>query len=264
MMRALWLGAVALTLAAQPKLLVDAKLDTQSAAAGLEPVFRALVAAQPQPAWIGYTVPAVRTYSLGCEFVNRDNGPGAGVMHLEPPDHAVILFRVEGNAVERIRTLSPDCEIDAGGLPFHWIADVQPGQSVALLAGLVSERQPPGLSAMGAIAVHSGAEADAALERFLAVGQPEALRLRAVSLIGSTRGRRGIETLKNLIAGDPDERVRQRAVSALGGSQEPEAVDLLIELVKTTKSAEIRKRAMQALESKRDPRALAFFEEVLR
>ena len=48
MKRALWLIApglflVALPLAAQPKLLINAKLDTRSGAAGLEQAFRSLV-----------------------------------------------------------------------------------------------------------------------------------------------------------------------------------------------------------------------------
>lgn len=245
MTRTLWLAAIVLPLAAQPKLLVNAKLDTQSAAAGLEPALRALLSAQPQPAWIGYTVPSTRTYGLGCEYVN--NGPGAGIVHLEPPDHAVILFRIEGNVIERVRALSPDCEIDAGGVPVHWLNDVQPAQSVALLASLVSERQPPGMSAISAISMHAGPEADAALDRFLAASQPQPIRLRAVSIIGSTRGRAGVEKLKGLIAADPDERVRERAVAALGSSKDPEALDLLIATAGSNPNSRLRAQAVSEL-----------------
>ena len=113
----LWVMAAALTLGAQPKLLVNAKLDTRSAAAGLEQAFRPLVTALPQPAWIAYSVPTNRV-NLGCDYV-RDGWSQPGVIHLEPPDHAVILLRVDEGAVERIRTLSPDCEIDAGDVPVH-------------------------------------------------------------------------------------------------------------------------------------------------
>jgi hypothetical protein len=120
----LWLMAASMPLAAQPKLLVNAKLETRSAAAGLEQTFRPLVTAQPQPAWIAYSVPSTRV-NMGCDYV-RDGWNQPGVIHLEPPDHAVILFRVDNGAVERIRTLSPDCEIDAGNLPVHWLADVKP------------------------------------------------------------------------------------------------------------------------------------------
>ena len=58
----LWLMAAALPLAAQPKLLVNARLDAQSAAGGLEQAFRPLVMALPQPAWIAYSVPTDRVH----------------------------------------------------------------------------------------------------------------------------------------------------------------------------------------------------------
>jgi hypothetical protein len=130
-MRAFWLMAAVLPLAAQPKLLINAKVDTRSAAAGLEREFRTLLAAEPQPAWIGYTVPAAGGIQLGCGLVSS-------VIHLEPPDHAVILYRVEANAASRIRALSPDCEIDAGRVPVHWLSDVQPAESVEVLKGLIT------------------------------------------------------------------------------------------------------------------------------
>src|SRR5450631_2117310 len=174
----LWLMALALPLAAQPKLLVNAKVETRSAAAGLEQAFRPLVAAQPQPAWIAYSVPSTRV-NMGCDYV-RDGWSQPGVIHLEPPDHAVILFRVDAGAVERIRTLSPDCEIDAGDLPVHWLADVKPAESVALLDTFATQRERFMEGAMSAIASHSDPAADAALLRYLAPGQPESVRLRVV------------------------------------------------------------------------------------
>ena len=105
MRQALWVLLAALPLAGQPKLLVNAKTDTRSAASGLEREFRALLTTQPQPAWLGYEVPAVRNAGLGCDYV-RDgyNGGVAGTVHLEPPTTAVILFRVEGSVAQRIRT----------------------------------------------------------------------------------------------------------------------------------------------------------------
>jgi len=57
---ALLLLAATLPIAAQPPKLVNANVDKRSASAGLESVFRTLLAAQPQPAWIAYTVPAAR------------------------------------------------------------------------------------------------------------------------------------------------------------------------------------------------------------
>lgn len=248
MKTALLVLAAALALAAQPKLLINAQPDTRSASGGLEPAFRALLTAQPQPAWIGYSVPAVRTYDgLGCEYVwdggDGNRGPGSGVVHLEPPDHMVVLMRVEENKVSRLRTVSPDCQIDAGNVPFHWLSDVQPAQSIALLSSLALTSG----NAMHAIAMHNDPAADQALERFLAPDQPEGIRARAVGYFGSTRGASGFEVLKRVIANDNDIRVRERAVSTLGNLREPAAVDLLTSIAKTNPDSRLRSQAVSGL-----------------
>jgi HEAT repeat protein len=248
-----WIAA-SLPLGAQPKLLVNAKLDTRSASAGLESQFRALVGTDPQPAWIGYSVASVKNY-VGCEYV-RDNPQVAGVVHLEPPDQVVILIRVDEKAVSRVRALSPDCEIDAGGAPVHWLTGVQPAQSVALLVTLAGDRERIGDGALGAIAQHGDPSADQALDRFLAPGQPESVRQRVVSYMGSSRGRHGFEVLKKLVASDPDERIRERAVSALANSRQPEATELLIATARTDQNARLRQQALGALGRKAGPAAL--------
>ena len=245
---ALCLMAAALSLAAQPKLLVNATVDSRSGAA-LDREFKALVAAQPQPAWIMYDVPAVPNSNLSCEYV-RDGYSSPGVIHLEPPDHAVILFRVEGNTVGRIRSLSPDCEIDAGGLPVHWLTDVAPAQSVALLASYVPQRELDGNGAVSAIAAHADASADAVLDRLLASTQPEWLRRSAASLVASQRGRHGVEAVKSLISNDSSDNVRQAAINGLARNKEPEAVDLLIATARTDRNPHIRALAISALNRK--------------
>jgi HEAT repeats len=245
MKRALWLVAAALPLAAQPKLLVNAQTDTKSAASGLEQAFRPLVTAQPQPAWIGYSVPGVRTF-LGCDYV-RDGFSQPGVVHLEPPDHAVILFRVEGGEIQRIRTLSPDCEIDAGNLPVHWINDVKAAESVALLNSLAEKRDRYSDSAMHAIAMHSDPAAEALLKRYLDPAQPSSVRVRAVSWFGNYRGRPGYEVLKALATNDTDERVRERAISQIGGSLEPDSIELLTGLARKDPNPRIRMSAISSL-----------------
>jgi hypothetical protein len=265
MKRASWptimVALAGLPLAAQPKLLVNAKLESQSAAAGLEPAFRAAAAAQPQPAWIGYSVPSIRTF-MGCDYV-RDGFSQPGVVHLEPPDHAVILFRVDGGKVERIRSLSPDCEIDAGDVPVHWLNDVKPAESVALLNGFATQRERYMDGAMNALAMHSDPAADAALQRFLATDQPESIRLRVVSWFGPSRGRRGYDVLKGLIANDPNERVRERAISTLGNSKEPEAIDLLIATARKDPNSRMRMQAFSALNRHSGANVLAAFKDAI-
>jgi HEAT repeat protein len=256
--RILWLLAGALPLAAQPKLLINAQVDTRAAASGLEREFRGLLAAQPQPAWIAYTVASLRSYNLGCEYVSPGGRAAPGVVHLEPPGEAVILFRVVSGAVERIRSLSPDCEIDAGGVPVHWLTEVRPADSVALLATFnMSE-------AVTAIAMHADASADAALERFLAAGQPESVRRRAAFWLGAARGARGLAIVKDLLAKEPNESVRRQAISGLATNKQPEALDLLISTAKTDRDAQLRRQAFNAIGRSRDPRAQTFLEDVLK
>jgi hypothetical protein len=247
---ALWLVAV-LPLAAQPKLLVNAQTDTRPAAGALERVFGELTAAQPQPAWIAYSVPAARGYSLGCEYV-RDDIHTAGIVHLEPPADAVILYRVEANGVTRIRSLSPDCEIDAGGLPVHWLTGVDPAQSVALLASFVSARDHLGDSMVSAIGVHAGPAADEAIDRFAAPDQPLSLRQHAISAM-ARRGPHGFEALKKILASDPDERIRERAVNAIASSDEPGAADLLLGTARNAPDSRLRAQAVGALARKPTP-----------
>jgi hypothetical protein len=197
---AFWLMAAALPLAAQPKLLINAKLDTRSAA-GLEREFRTLLAAEPQPAWIGYAVPAAGGVQLGCELVGPGGWFAPGVTHLEPPDHAVILFRVEASAVSRVRALSPECEIDAGGVPVHWIADVKPAESVEVLKKLITSDDPS-----------------------------EAVRAGAISALAVSK--EGIPLLIEVARTTQNAGVRRQAMSSLGRSRDPRALAFFEEVLK--------------------------------
>jgi HEAT repeat protein len=243
---ALLLLAAALPAAAQPKKLVNAQVDTRSAAAGLESVFRQLLTAQPQPAWIAYTVPAARGRQFGCDSYWRDGEftVAGGTVHLEPPSEALVLFRVDANQVGKIRTLAPDCDIDAGGVPVHWLTGVRPAESVALLVTFVTGPERGVDSAMNAIGLHADPAADAALDNFVAPGQPESVRQRAVFWLGATRSRRGFEALKRILANDPSDRVRDRAVQAMAMSKEPEAIELVIAAARNDRSPKVRGQAL--------------------
>jgi len=256
MKSALWIMLAALPLAAQPKQIVNAKSDARSAAQGLEREFKGLLASQPQPAWIGYSVPAARNAGMNSCDYGRDGWGTAGVVHLEPPDHAIILFRLEGGVIQRLRTVSPFCEIDAGNLPLHWLNDVQPAQSIALLTTFIPDRDRVGDNVISAIAAHSDPAADQALEKFLAANQPQSLRLRAVSALGASRGRHGFDVLKKLISGDPDERIRERAISALSSSRESDTVDYLISIAKSDPNSRLRSQAVSTLNRKPDQKVI--------
>ena len=206
---ALWAIAAALPLAAPPKLLVNAQVETASASGGLERVFRPLVTAQMQPGWIGYTVPLVRGVNPGCEYVSPGGWTAPGVIHLEPPDHAVILFRAEAGAVTRIRVLSPDCGIDAGGAPVHWLEDVRPAESTALLQTFVTKGSGGTLK-----------------------DRREPLRENAAYGLAMSQEPGALDLVINLARKDENRRIRQLCISVLARSTDPRAAAFFTDVLK--------------------------------
>jgi hypothetical protein len=192
MTRALWLIAISLPLAGQPKLLVNATVDTRPVSAGLDQEFRKLVAAAAQPQWIGYNVPATRTTRLGCDYSN-------GVVHLEPPEQAVILFRLEAGAVDQIRAVSADCEIDAGGITVHWLTGVNPIESAELL-------------------------------RSFALARGQRLQRQAISALATASD--GVPALIQIVKTAPDLALRKQAMSSLQQSRDSRAVAFFEDVLK--------------------------------
>lgn len=251
-MRLVLILVVAITASAQEPKLQNARIERQSAAAGLDAVFRRLVSAQSAPGWIGYGVPTASGKFNSCcwngccggcsleggrnmgQTVSKD-----GVVRLEGSPLMFVLYRAEQGRIGKIRTFSVDCPIDVGGLPMHWLAEVNPAQSVALLSTF-----PDMESAIGAIAFHAGPQADAALEKLVATGMPDRTRERAAFWLGNARGQRGYEVLRQLLRDDPSERLREKAIFALTQSKEPGAIPAIIEAAKSDKSSHVRGQAL--------------------
>src|SRR5204863_9444894 len=115
--------------------------------------------------------------------------------------------------VVRVRTFTPDCEIDAGALALVWLTDVKPDDSVAWLTSIVlasPESGEPhdraGKTALAAIALHNVASADRALESFVSAAspaRPEWLRGETAFLLGSVRGAAGAVLVPRLLWQDP-------------------------------------------------------------
>jgi len=193
------LAAVAATskASAQPDRLANAKLEVRSAGEGLSKTVRGLAAGRAKAAWLGYAVPVLGRHQMCC-YGSLDRFhrlPCAGRCFLEEEDRSstlvnssddectdpspdsdfLVLLRIERGEVRRIRALSRDCALDAGGLSFFWLTDVKPAESIAFLSGFVDdndlERKKQKHShepALTAIAFHDDPSADAALERFTA------------------------------------------------------------------------------------------------
>jgi hypothetical protein len=222
--------------------------------------------AQPQPAWIGYTVPTVPGHEQNCnyggDYIRGVRPPGP--VHLEPPDQVQILFRIQDNRVGKIREISGDCQLDADGVPIRWIRDVRPAESIAFLATFVtldSDHIRDG--AVAAIALHADAAADEALERFAAASQPESLREKAVFWMGAARGRRGYDTLRRIVTADTDDHIREKAIFALSISKEPQAVDTMIAVAHNDASSHVRGQALFWLAQKAGKKAVGAISDAI-
>ncbi len=282
--------ASSLPAAAQQPHITHGQLESRSAAAGLITAFRALVGEQRDPAWIAYAVPAVsgrqkmccydyigRTATHGgcCRLEEKPDGvdirsadekpgekPEERPVALEASPVFFVFVRAAGGKVQKIRTFSQECEIDAGGRKIFWLADVRGAESVELLSTFVhterwaekkrgdddgdddGDTESLGHAALAAIAFHADPAADAALERIVSPPQPESLRKQAAFWLGVERGRRGYEVLRRMMHDDPSDHVREQAVFALSQSKVPEAVDAIIETARNDRSGHVRGQAL--------------------
>ncbi|MFN7996144.1 MAG: HEAT repeat domain-containing protein [Bryobacteraceae bacterium] len=228
----------------------------------LDQSFREQLNSQPQPAWVGYVVPAVAGHGDSCGYETRGVRP-PGPVHLEPPDQLQVLFRIEQKHVVKIRPISGDCQLDPGGLPLRWIRDVRPAESIALLSGMAGEPEHVGESAITAIALHGDPAADTALEHFAAAGQPESLREKAVFWMGAARGRRGYEFLRRTVTQDQSERIREKAIFALSISKEPQAVETMIQVAHQDSSTHVRGQALFWLAHKAGDKAVGAISDAI-
>jgi hypothetical protein len=268
------LFVVCLPLAAQQPRVSNAKLTSHPADANFASQFDALSKQQGDPAWFGYAQPAAGGSNSSCCFHGSDSGswrgcglegrPAASARTTEPApvllegsSQIAVLFRASQGAVEKIRTYSLDCDLDAGGLPFHWFSSVPAAQSLALLSSFVSgtesedkERRRLSESAVTAIALHSGDAAGALLEKYAAAGQPESQRRNAIFWLGGARGARGFEVVNRIAREDASDRIREHAIFALTQSPEPRAIDSIIQIARDDKSPHVRGQALFWLSQK--------------
>lgn len=276
----------------QPPRVSNGRLTAQPAGASVDATFRRLAAAQTEPAWIGYAVPAVignerRSCCSGDTWISDGivftNGriatcglePSSGgtrrspdqpaqiqnPVRLEGPDSVVVLYRIEDKAVQRIRIVSPDCELDAGGRTIQWLDGVASADSVRLLASFVSHTELKSdritEGAISAIAMHRDAAADTELERLGSSGSPEFVRKKVTFWMGNTRGRRGFEAVRRIAREDPSDEVRKSAMFGLSQSSDEQSVPELIRFARQDASPKVRGEAIFWLAQKAGQKAAA-------
>ena len=288
--------------AAQQPRVTNGQVVPQPAGA-LAQTFRSVIGAQADIAWVGYTVPVRDRNRTTCCWssadgtnhftgtMNSGDVPCCGACGLEPAvaggrtsvapaaapqgpiklegsEHLVVLFRIVDKQVERVRTFSEDCALDAGGRTVHWLQNVRPAESIALLGSLI-DGEPQRKSrvtnaAVAAISQHAEPSAIPAIERLARAHTAAGVRGEALFWLAQMAGDKVAGTITAAIENDPDTEVKRRAVFALSQLPKNEGVPLMIDVARKNKNPAVRKQAMFWLGQSKDPRAVEFFAEILK
>ena len=236
------LALFATGLAAQQPTIDNAKLEKRTSSGTLSVELSRPGAG---PFWAGWSEPVIAgQHGDMCSWNGNNDGgrtPGAP-LRLEGEIALVVLVRVENGQPGELRVTSPDCHLDAGGLPFYWLDGVSLAESVAWLKSQTTGRH--GDTAIMAISLHQGAATDQALDGLSAATQPAEVRKRAAFWLGSSRGAQGVATLKRMLAGDPDAGVRDRVVFSLSQCKDPGGLPLVVEAARSDKDPHIRGQAL--------------------
>ena len=233
---------------------------------------REIAAASPsnatEPNWIAWRAPMVDGDRDMCSWYNTTRGmymddgmvyvsgtgiinserlerpqitPPKGPVPLEGGTSVVVLARLIGGRVERLRTVGDDCPMDAGGRTVYWLDSITPAESIRFLAALAqagpSDRtmyendRRVAETAVRAIGYHRDASADATLDRIAADHRDSGIRRQAASTLTSLRGAHGVTTVTRLLSTSKDADDRRSLTSALGQSRDASAVPALRSLI---------------------------------
>jgi hypothetical protein len=261
-------------------------VETRAVSGSLSREFQGLVDKIAEPAWIGYAEPQVAGDRLlccgnydetgdrvrggcgNCRLEGRDDGTDvtstdSGKVWLEGKRRVVVLIRVEQKHIGKIRVVSEDCKLDAGGRMVIWLTGVRPEESIAWLEGFVLDEKHGGHSkhnmsdsALTAIAMHADAAADRVLESFAAPDKPAELRKQTSFWLGEARGKTGLAALEKMAKNDPSPDVREEISFAYSVSPEPGALGDMIRMAHEDGSAQVRGQALFWLAQKAGEKAV--------
>ena len=262
----------------------NARMEKKTLAGPLAAEVKTWATKAEGPQWLGYAVPQTgreRMMCCGdydgswrngcghCRLEDRDHATSmtsrdeAGTAKLEASRSVVVLFRAEGKHVTKIRVVSLECSLDAGGLSFVWLSGVKPSESVELLETFVRgtdldahDDDHTSHGALTAIALHADAAADRALELFTRTGEPESLRKQTAFWLGAAREKAGLAVLEKIAKSDPSSEVRGQVTFALSVSHEQGAVEEMIRMAHEDQSSHVRGQALFWLAHKAGQKAV--------
>jgi HEAT repeats len=272
------LALQALGQAPAPPKTENAKIERRAVTGSFAQTIDAWAKSAIQAQWIAYAVPAVsgdRQICCGdwhdgacgpCRLEGSEHGSNINLrsdkVKLEGPRSLIVLLRAENGQIGKIRTVSEDCTIDAGGLQVTWLSEVKPAESVKYLVKFVAiqefeERGHDRLSrgALTAIALTDDSSSDQVIATFVAPDKPEGLRKEAAFWAGEARGAAGFALLKRMAKNDPSSEVRAHVTFALSVSRENDALDEMIRMAHEDTSTHVRGQALFWLAQKAGKKA---------
>jgi len=263
---------------ATPPKTENAKLEQRAVAGSFAQTVDAWAKSSSRAQWLGYAVPAVsgdRQICCGdwhdgscgaCRLEGGEHGSNVNLrgdkVKLEGPGSLIVLLRAENGRIGRMRSVSEDCTIDAGGLEITWLSAVNPAESVKYLERFVTaeEFEQHGhdrlsRGALAAIAMTGDPAADRAIAGFTALDKPEDMRRETAFWAGEARGAAGLTLLKRMAKNDPSSEVRAQVTFALSVSRESDAVDEMIRMAHEDTSTHVRGQALFWLAQKAGKKA---------
>lgn len=205
-------------------------------------------------------VPLFADHWIAWQVPSRSNVRVNGSFYCES-SRLVMALRMDGDAIEDVRFLNPDCEPDMDGLKPE-MRTMTPEASIEFLTTRIRTAGDPD-EVVTAIALHEHEKVVPALIQLARNDPDREARRQAIFWLGQKAGDKAIGELRRSVDEDPDDDVREHAVFAISQLPNDRAVPLLIELVKTHKSAAVRKKALFWLSQSGDPRALDLIESIL-
>jgi HEAT repeats len=233
--------------------------------------------------WVGYAVPAADRGANACcgdgtggccgacrlertaeSFDISRPGPG-GPVRLEPAAEMAVFIRLENGRLDRVRTFSTSCPVDAGGRTVQWLTGVRPADSVSWLHARVgtAESRRSVDDALTALAMHGEPAAVDRLIDSARHGATTHTRGQALFWLSQRAGQKAVGAISDVVEKDPDTDVRKRAVFALSQLPDGEGVPKLIDVARRHSNKAVQKQAFFWLGQSKDRRALAFFADVL-
>ena len=231
---ALLLLAGTLALSAQQPQIQNGQVEARHVTS-LDGDIAAIAAAATEPTWVGWREVASAGMGNACCWYQWDGDPAqrgcpvepaatdangntifarpqfpspSGPARLEAGTEVLVMVRLVDKQVERIRTYSDDCPLDAGGRTVYWLDSVAAADSVKYLQSLITLGEKSGLpndqrrrlnsSAISAIGLHRDSSVDV-LIALAKQAQDSSARGTAFSWLGRSRDARAIAFIDSML-----------------------------------------------------------------